>query len=158
VKRLVLLTFAVGHSVCAAGGAGPIDVFTRRWIGNVGGDTATVVAAQTGSPISGTGTFVNTDVNLTMPFTGISTPPDVNATFVAGGAGGESYQLTATYVTPDSVVGTLVLEPFPPLAVSLKRTVARHSALNCQIGQPVPRAKPVAVLRTGTLYYKVLRC
>jgi hypothetical protein len=83
MKRLVLLTFAVGLLGCA-GGAGPIDVFAGRWVGSVGGDTTTIVATQSGSTIRGTGTFVNIGVNVTMPFTGTSTPPDLSATF--GGA------------------------------------------------------------------------
>ena len=110
MTRMAYLALAIGLAACSSSDTGnhmaPAPfTFNGTWMGSAGGDSVTVVATQTDTAVSGTGTAVISDGTFQFALTGISKSPaitlmvnlpcDLSATFVG------------TYVSADSVTGML---------------------------------------------------
>ena len=101
----------------------PIDQFSGTWSGNayyapISADTLHFVfsASQTASAVTGTASYLAPYAD-TLTFTGTSTPSTLN--LEASGVIGYTY--TGSYVTSDSIVGTVNINGFEEEALSLKK-------------------------------------
>ena len=109
MKRIAILILGAALLACGSDSSGPTDTFSGTWVGDAfvdASDTLHVVLTptQNGSSISGTGTLTAGSAGQAITYNGVSTPPTINLTIVAGMA---ALNYSGTYVRSDSVVGLL---------------------------------------------------
>jgi hypothetical protein len=115
MNRLVVIASiaccALTAAACGSSSTGPTDTFTGTWTGTVEEASITLVATQSGSNFTGTGSVVvspgGPGDTSAVSFNGMSTPPNVNATLTIGSQ--EGYTFDGTYSTPNEVTGWLHL-------------------------------------------------
>ncbi len=128
MKTAATLAIAAILAACGSDSNGPIDKpgdqFSGSWSGNayyfpISADTLHFVfsASQTASAVTGTASYLAPYADA-LSFTGSSTPTTLN--LVAYGIIGYGY--TGTYVTSDSIVGTVDINGFQEDALSLKKS------------------------------------
>lgn len=108
MKRLAVLALVVILAACGSDNNGPNDAFTGTWTGTTtdNADTLhfTFISAQSGSAFSGTGTVAGSAASAIVTFNGTSTPPTIIMTMEIQS---QSLAYSGTFVTDDSIVGTL---------------------------------------------------
>jgi hypothetical protein len=117
MNRLVVIASivcgALTAAACGSSSTGPTDSFTGTWTGSVEGANITLIATQSGSNFTGTGSVVvppgGAGDTSTVSFNGTSTPPNVNADLTIGSQSG--YTFDGTYTTRSQVTGWLHLGP-----------------------------------------------
>jgi lysozyme family protein len=107
MNRIAALAFLVLLAACGSDTA-PTDRFSGTWAGDVipnATDTVhfVLVATQTGSTITGTGTASDT-TSTPLTFTGTSTPPSL-ALVVS--LEGNTFNYAGTFVSSDSISGAI---------------------------------------------------
>lgn len=105
--RLVLFIAALLAAACSSSSSssGPKDVFAGTWSGLTASTTITATTTQQGKVLTGTGTAVSLDQNLTSVVTGTSAPPFVTLKMTF--SDGDVVVFTGIYITADSVAGVL---------------------------------------------------
>lgn len=124
MKRLASLLIVAVLIACGSDGSGPTDTFTGTWIGIAildSTDTITFrfMSTQTGSSVIGTGIVSQGTATNGFTFGGTLTPPTLNLEIQTSG-GGDPASYAGTYVTSDSIGGTITSGPVVT-ALNLKK-------------------------------------
>jgi len=121
MKRIAAVALVALLAACG-GDAGPTDRFSGTWAGTAYPATDTVhfvlTPSQTGSTVTGTGMASDATTSATISFTGTSTPPSVNLIMVLNS---DTLSYAGTYVSSDSIVGSLSAGSGSPIALGLKK-------------------------------------
>jgi hypothetical protein len=132
MKRIANLAMVAILAGCGSDSSGPIEQpidppsgkFSGTWSGSAyyapySADTLdfTVVATEGGGNVAGTVNY-QAIVAQTIPFTGTSTPPSVN---FEGPSNISTYTYAGTYITTDSIAGTMDYNGFQTDALNLKK-------------------------------------
>jgi len=132
MKRIANLAMIALLAGCGGDSNGPIDPpideptgkLSGRWSGSAyyapySSDTLdfTFVTTESEGSVVGTVNYQSTFA-ITIPFTGTSTPPTVN---FDGPSSFSSYTYAGTYVTTDSIAGTMDYNGFQTDSLSLKK-------------------------------------
>jgi hypothetical protein len=132
MKRIANLAMVAILAGCGSDSNGPIEQpidppsgkFSGSWSGSAfyapySADTLdfTVVATEGAGNVAGTVNY-QAIVAQTIPFTGTSTPPTVN---FAGPSNISTYTYAGTYITTDSIAGTMDYNGFQTDALNLKK-------------------------------------
>lgn len=121
--RLSCLVIVAVLVACGSDKTGPSDVFSGTWAGVGVLDAADTLvfqfdAAQSGSALLGNGIVALDSASNSFTYTGTSAPPALTMTLSVTGGGVATF--TGTYVTRDSVAGTIIWGSVP-VALGLKK-------------------------------------
>jgi hypothetical protein len=120
MTRMACLALTIALAACGSSDthlAPTPATFNGTWTGSSSGNTVTVTATQTDSVVSGTGTFVTGGDTLQFTLTGTSKAPAITLTAELPC---QSATFAGTYVSADSVTGTLTVDA-QPVAFGLKK-------------------------------------
>jgi len=121
MKRIAAVALVALLAACG-GDAGPTDRFSGTWAGTAYPSLDTVqfvlTPSQTGSTVTGTGMASDRATSAAITFTGISAPPSVNLIIFLNS---DTLSYAGTYVSSDSIVGSLSAGIGSPIALSLKK-------------------------------------
>ena len=122
MKRIAILALVAVLAACGSDSSGPTNKFSGTWTGDATPDPADTLhfvfnSAQTGSAVSGSGTVSAGSTVLAHTFSGTSTPPSLAFTMTVGS---ETLTYAGTYITSDSIAGTIT-EGSTSLPLSLKK-------------------------------------
>jgi hypothetical protein len=104
---------ALAAAACGSDSTAPKpDTFTGNWVGSLFNSSTSISvnvnATQSGSAVSGTGTASVHGTSENVTISGTSTPPSLNLLLViAPGSSGDSATFVGSYITADSVAGTV---------------------------------------------------
>lgn len=105
MRRIMLVLSVIALLGCGSDVTAPQDSFAGTWVGATHGLNFTIVAAQSGNSVSGTGMWIaDSGGDLSFTISGTATP--LHFTMRSTGGNNPQYY-EGTYVTPDSVSGTV---------------------------------------------------
>jgi len=123
MKSLSIVALALALFACGGSdNAGPSDTFNGTWVGYAypsETDSArfSITATQTGSTITGVGSYTQDSSTYGATVSGISTPPNLNLVLTINS---QTLSYVGTYATSDSVSGTIT-QGIIHLPLSLKK-------------------------------------
>ena len=105
MRRVTLVPSVIALLGCGSEITAPQDPFAGTWVGSTHGLNFTIVAAQRGNSVSGASSWVaDAGGDLSFTISGSATP--LHST-LRSGPGSTMPYYEGTYVTPDSVSGTI---------------------------------------------------